>query len=284
MRVGRFRILAGRFIMYVLLVMLAILMIYPLLWMISASFRPNVEIFTEIGLIPKNPIWTSYADGWKGVPPVTYTTYFINTIMMVVPTVLFTIISSYFTAYGFARYNFKGKMLFFTLMIGCLLLPQEVLIVPKYLLYNKLGWLNTYKPFIIPAAFATYSFFIFLLFQFIRGIPRELDQSAKIDGANSFVICTRIILPLCKPALFSVTIFQFVWRWNDFFNPLLYINSVKKYPLSLGLRASIELGGEAIAWNQTLAMAVVTMIPPTLVYIFAQRYFIEGVTTSGIKG
>jgi oligogalacturonide transport system permease protein len=274
----------GKAILYALLLLLALVMVYPLLWMIAASFRPNLEIFTSIGLIPKDPIWNSYFEGWKSVGHITYTTFFLNTFMMVVPTVLFTILSSYVVAFGFARYKFRGQKILFSLMIGCLLLPQEVLIVPKYLLYNQLGWLNTYLPFIVPAAFATYSFFIFLLIQYIRGIPREIDQSAKIDGANAFVVMTQIVLPLTKPALFSVTIFQFVWRWNDFFNPLLYINSVVKYPVALGLRMSLELGGEAIAWNQTLAMAVLIMMPPTLLYAFAQKTFVEGIATTGLKG
>ncbi len=269
-------------IRYVLLLLLALVMIYPLLWLISASFKSNQEIFSNAGLIPKNWVLDSYVKGWRSVGRITFTTYFVNTFTMVLPTVLFTVLSSYLTAYGFARYDFPMKKLFFTLMISCLLLPQEVLIVPKYLMYNSFGWLNTYKPFIIPAMFATYSFFIFLLYQFIRGIPKDLDESAKIDGASDFLIMTRIVFPLCKPALFSVIIFQFVWRWNDFFNPLLYINSVQKYPLSLGLRLSIE-AGDMIAWNQTIAMSILAMLPPTLVYIVAQRYFIEGVTTSGIK-
>lgn len=283
MRAGQVRKLIGRTIMYLLLILLAFVMIYPLLWMISASFRPNLEIFTSIGLIPQNPVWDSYTEGWKSVGDITYSTYFLNTFIMVVPTVVFTIISSYLTAYGFARFDFKGRKIFFAMMIACLLLPNEVLIVPKYLLYNSLGWLNTYLPFIVPAAFATYSFFIFLLVQFIRGIPKELDESAKIDGANTFVIMTRIILPLCKPALFSVAIFQCVWRWNDFFNPLIFINTVGKYPVSLGLRLSIEVG-ETINWNQTMAMAVLTMLPPTLLYVVAQKYFVEGITTTGLKG
>jgi oligogalacturonide transport system permease protein len=283
MRIGQLNKLTGKIIMYLLLILLAVLMIYPLLWMIAASFRPNLEIFTSVGLIPKNPVTDSYARGWKSVGEITFTTYFLNTFKMVTPTVIFTMISSYVTAYGFARFSFKGRTIFFSMMIACLLLPQEVLIVPKYLLYNTLGWLNTYLPFIVPAAFATYSFFIFLLVQFIRGIPKELDQSARMDGASVFVIMTRIILPLCKPALFSVIIFQFVWRWNDFFNPLIFINSVVKYPVSLGLRLAIEVG-ETINWNQTMAMGVLTMVPPTLCYILAQRYFVEGVTTTGIKG
>jgi len=283
MKPKKFKKFIGETAKYTLLIVLAIFMIYPLLWLIASSFRPNLEIFTSIGLIVKNPVWDSYIKGWRSIGDITYSTYFANTFKMVIPTVFFTLVSSFITAYGFSRFNFKGRKVLFSLMIGCLLLPQEVLIVPKYLLYDSFGWLDTYLPFIVPAMFATYSFFIFLLIQYIRGIPKELDHSAKIDGASTFIIMTRIMLPLCKPALFSVIIFQFVWRWNDFFNPLIFINSVIKYPVSLGLRINIEMG-EAIAWNQTIAMAVLTMIPPTLVYFFAQKYFVDGIVTTGIKG
>ena len=274
----------SRVALYTAIILLAFTMIYPLFWMISASFKSNLEIFTSIGLIPDEPIWTSYADGWKATSNITFTTFFINTFILVIPTVVFTLISSYIVAYGFARYKFRGWKFFFSLMIGCLLLPKEVLIVPRYILFNRLGWLNTYLPFIVPAAFATYSFFIFLLIQYIRGIPLELDQSAKIDGANAANIMLRILLPLCKPALFSVTIFQFVWRWNEFFDPLIYINSVQKYPVALGLRMSIELSGEAVAWNRVMAMAVLTMLPPTIIYMVSQKSFVEGINTTGIKG
>ena len=151
MRYGQIQKLIGRIIMYILLIILAVLMVYPLLWMIAASFRPNLEIFTSIGLIVKNPVWNSYIEGWKSVGDINFTTYFLNTFRMVVPTVILTMVSSFITAYGFSRFNFKGKSVFFSMMIACLLLPQEVLIVPKYLLYNKFGWLNTYLPFIVPA-------------------------------------------------------------------------------------------------------------------------------------
>jgi oligogalacturonide transport system permease protein len=186
-------------------------------------------------------------------------------------------------SYGFARFHFPLKKLCFALIISTLLLPQQVILIPRYLLFSRLGWLDSYKPFIIPAAFATNSFFIYMLIQFIRGIPRELDESALIDGCNSFTIFSRIILPLSKSAIFSVIIFQFVWKWNDFFDPLIYINSPKRYPVSLALRSSLDLT-QTIAWNQLMAMSVIAMVPPVLVYIAAQKYFVEGIATTGLKG
>jgi len=283
MRITQIQSIASRAVLYFLLAVLAVFMVYPLLWMIAATFKPNLEIFTSVGLVPSTLVTDSYSRGWRSVGNYTFTTYFWNTFVMVIPTVLFTVLSSYITAFGFARFKFRGKTLFFSVMIGCLLLPHEVLIVPRYLLYHTLGWLNTYLPFVVPAAFATYSFFIFLLIQFIRGIPRELDQSARIDGCNSFSILWKIIVPLSKPVLFSATIFQFVWRWNDFFNPLIFINSMRRYPLSLALRMSMDFT-DMVAWNNVMAMSLLAIMPPALLYFAAQKYFVEGIATSGLKG
>lgn len=271
------------FVIYLLLILLGIVMVYPLLWMVSASFKTNNEIFSSLSLIPKSPIWNGYSEGWKGSGQYSFARFFINTFLMVIPTVFFTAISSLLVAYGFARFKFKSKKILFALVIASLMLPNEVIIIPRYMVFNKLGWLNTYLPFIVPAAFATYSFFIFMLVQYIRTIPRELDESARIDGCGSFSILVRIITPLCVASLISVLIFQFVWRWNDFINPLIYISSVKKYPLSLALRMSLDVT-DTIAWNQTIAMSVLSMLPPVLLYFGLQKYFVEGVATTGMKG
>jgi len=203
--------------------------------------------------------------------------------MLVVPTVIASIVSSVSVAYGFARFKFPFKKVLFALVIATLMLPNAIIIIPKYILFKNFGWLNTYLTFWIPALFATYSFFIFMLVQFLRGIPRELDESAIIDGCNSFTILIRILIPLAKPALFSVGIFQFIWRWNDFFNVLVYINSVSKFPLALALRMSIDIT-DVVAWNRLMAMSVLTMVPPILIFFFAQKYFVEGIATTGLKG
>lgn len=268
---------------YFFLCLIGIVMVYPLFWLISASFKTNNEIFSSISLMPKEILWNGYMDGWKGSGQYSFSLFFINTFRLVLPTVFFTIISSLLVAYGFSRFKFKGKKIMFSLVIASLMLPNEVIIIPRYMVFNSLGWLNTYLPFIVPAAFATYSFFIFMLVQYIRSIPRELDESATIDGCGTFGILTRIITPLCVPAIISVLIFQFVWRWNDFLNALIYISSVKKYPLSLALRMSLDVT-DTIAWNQTLAMSVLSMLPPVLLFFLTQKYFVEGVSTTGLKG
>lgn len=268
---------------YVLLIAVGIVMIYPLLWMISASFKTNGEIFSSLSLIPKTILKDGYSEGWKGSGQYPFSLFFVNTFKMVIPTVFFTLISSLVVAYGFARFKFHGKKVLFSLVIASLMLPNEVVMIPRYMLFNKIGWLNTYLPFIIPACFATYAFFIFMLVQNIRSIPRELDESALIDGCNSFKILTDIITPLSIPSLVSVLIFQFVWRWNDFMGPLIYINSVKKYTLSLALRMSLDVT-DTIAWNQTIAMSVLSMLPPVILFFFTQKFFVEGVSTTGLKG
>ena len=273
----------GLALTYLMLSIIGIVMVYPLLWLVSASFKTNKEIFSSLSLIPTEILWDGYSKGWQSSGQYTFSTYFSNTFVMVLPTVALTVISSLPVAYGFARFRFKGKGILFTLVIASLMLPAEVIIIPRYMLFNKLGWLNTYLPFLVPAAFATYSFFIFMLVQFIRGIPRELDDAARIDGCGPWGTLVNIITPLGKPALVSCIIFQFVWRWNDFLNPLIYISSVKKYPLSLALRMALDVT-DTISWNRIMAMSVLAMVPPVALFFLCQKYFVEGVANTGLKG
>lgn len=279
----RWKKAGARCLLYLFLTALALVMIYPLLWMAGSSFKTNQEIFTSLSVIPKEIHWDAYREGFMGNGRVTYKDYFLNTFCMVIPTVACTAISSITVAFGFARFRFPGKNICFALVISTLLLPEQTLLVPRYLIFKSLGWLDSYKVFIVPALFATYPFFIYMMIQFIRGIPSELDESARIDGCGAFGIFSRIILPLSKPALFSLVIFQFVWRWNDFFNPLIYINDVKKYPVSLALRSALDVA-DTIHWDQLMAMSLLSMLPPILLYIGAQKYFVEGIATTGLKG
>lgn len=265
------------------MILLGVIMLYPLVWMFFSSFKTNQEIFGGIGLLPKEPVWDTFQKGWQGTGQFTYTTFFKNTFLLVIPTVLLTVFSCAIVAYGFARFKFRFKKQLFMLMISTLMLPNAVLIIPRYLMFNKLGWLNTYLPFIIPAAFACYPFFIYMMIQFFRGLPKDFDEAATIDGCNSFEVFSKILMPLCKPALFSAAIFQFIWTWNDFFNSLIYINSVKKFPVVLALRMSLD-ATSASNWNQVLAMSVVSLIPGTILFFSAQKYFVEGVTSAGVKG
>lgn len=275
--------LLTRAIVFIFLALLGIIMIYPLLWLVSSSFKENEEIFKSLSLIPQKFVTNSYSEGWKGVGQFGYSTFFTNTFKLVIPVTVFTVISATIVGYGFARFNFPLKKFFFAVMMAGLMLPNSVIIIPRYLLFNKFGWLDSYLPFIVPAIFATNAFFIFMMVQFFRGIPRELDEAAIIDGCNSFQILTKILLPLCKPAIFSAMLFQFIWAWSDFLSPLIYINSVKKYPLSLALRMMLDLGEQA-QWNQIMAMSVLSIVPPVVLFFTAQKYFVEGISTSGLKG
>ena len=269
---------------YLLLVLLGFAMVYPLLWMLGSSFKQNDEIFASLSLVPqKEWVWTAYRDGWNGIGNATFSLFFVNTFKMVFPTVIFTLVSSTMVAYGFARFRFPGKKLLFTCMIATLMLPNAVIMIPKYILFRNLGWQDSYKPFIIPSIFASSAFLVFMLLQFFRGLPRELDESARIDGCGSMRILVQILVPLCKPALFSAGLFQFIWTWNDFFNVLVYINSVPKYTLALGLRMSLDTQGD-VAWNEIMAMSVVSILPCVVLFFSAQKYFVEGIATTGMKG
>lgn len=272
----------NKILKYILLVVVGIVMIYPVVWLFFASFKTNDELFGSSSLLPSSFSWDAYIEGWKGTGQYTYTIFFLNSLKLVIPTVLFTVFSSALVAYGFAKFKFPFKKILFILMISTLMLPNAVVIIPKYMLFRDLGWIDSYKPFIIPAIFAGYPFFIFMLVQFFRGLPRELDEAAIIDGCNSFTIFTKIVLPLSKPALISAAIFQFMWTWNDFFNSLVYINSVSKLTLPLALRMSLDASA-AVNWNQIMAMALITIVPCILIFFFLQRYFVEGVSTSGMK-
>lgn len=258
-------------------------MVYPLIWLFASSFKTNADIFGSTGLLPSTYVWDAYALGWQGTGQYGFLDFFINTFVLVIPTVLFTIISSVVVAYGFARFKFPLKTLLFSIMIATLMLPNASIMIPRYILFNKMGWLDSYLPFIIPAAFATGAFFVYLMIQFIRGLPRDLDEAATIDGCNSFTVLTRVLLPLCKPAIFSVGIFQFMWTWNDFFNSIIYISSVRKFTVSLGLRLSLD-ASSAVSWNQVIAMSVVSIVPCILLFFLAQKYFVEGISTTGLKG
>ena len=271
-------------IAYVILIAVGVLMIYPLIWLFFATFKSNQELFGKMSLFPEHFSFDSFRNGWKGSGQFTYNTFYLNTFKLVVPTVLLTVVSTGIVAYGFARFKFPGKKILFLLMISTMMLPDSVIIIPRYVAFNKFGWVDSYMPFWMPALLACYPFFIFMQIQFLRGIPRELDESAYIDGCNPFMTYVKVLLPLMKPAIFSVVIFQTLWRWNDYFNNLIYISSVKNYTLSLALKMSIDGQGSTTPWNQVLAMSFVSMIPPILLFFFAQNYFVEGITAGGIKG
>ena len=270
-------------IAYILLVLVGLVITFPFIWMFFACFKTNAEILGSTKLLPSSFDLSAFSRGWNGVGNITFATYFKNTFVMVIPTVLLTVFSCSFVAYGFARFDFPGNQFLFMVLIATLMLPNAIIIIPRYALFNKLGWLDSYMTFYAPAAVGCYPFFVFMMVQFLRGLPRDLDESACIDGCGPFQCFIQILLPLLKPALFSAGLFQFLWTWNDFFNTNIYINTVSKFPLSLALRVSIDVTSN-IQWNQVMSMALVSVIPLILLFFAAQKYFVEGIATSGLKG
>ena len=277
------RKLTRRGLLYLFLVFVGLVMTYPLLFMFFGTFKDNKELLTSLSLWPKSFGLSAYINGWRGTGQYTYTRFFSNTFLLVLPTVLFTLLSSISVSYGFSRFKYRGRNLLFMLMLSVLMLPKTVTIIPKFILFNELGWINTYMPFIIPGLLAGNAFFVFMMVQFFRGIPKELDEAAKIDGCNSLRLLIQILLPLLKPVLFSVGIFQFIWTWNDFFNALIYISDVKLYPMSLALKMSIDVSS-GVRWDEVMAMSFLAILPSVVIFFLAQKYFVEGIATTGIKG
>lgn len=270
-------------IRYVLLIAVGIFMLYPLLWLIGASFKTNTEIYTEIGFIPHKIDFGAYIKGWNTSTEYTFATYFLNSAKIIIPKIICTVISTVLVAYGFARFNFTGKKFLFGVLIVSMMLPQIVLRVPQYLMFKWLGWIDTYLPLVVPSAFAYDAFFVFLLVQFLRGIPQDMEEAAIIDGCSPLQLLWHIVVPLLKPAIISCVVFQFIWTMNDFMGPLIYLASVEKYPVSLALRMSIG-ANEEVEWAAVIAISVVALLPSIIVFFMAQKHFVQGIATSGIKG
>lgn len=268
---------------YVVLTLVAVVMLYPIIWLVGASFKENNEIFTSIGFIPKRLDFQAYIDGWNTKGDYTFTLYFINTFKYVVPKIVFTLLSATITAYGFARFEFPFKKTMFSLLMATMFLPQVVTRIPLYLFWKNLGMLDTYIPLIANSVFAQEPFFVFMMIQFLRSIPRDLDEAATIDGCGEFGILWRILVPALKPALISCVIFQFVWSFSDFLGPLIYITSQDKFPVSLALKLNIDPSTNT-PWNQVFAMSLISLLPAIILFFSAQKYFVDGVTSSGIKG
>lgn len=271
------------FLRYVLLIVVGIIMVYPLVWMVGASFKTNSEIFSSIGFIPKNPVFTGYVKGFAGYEGMTLLHFMANTYKIVIPKVVVTLISATITAYGFARFTFFGKKFSFAVLMSTLFLPQVVLNVPQYILFNELGWLDSYLPLIVPSILAGDTYFVYMLIQFQRGIPKELEEAARIDGCGIMKTLWYVLVPMLKPAIVSCGLFQFMWTSNDFMGPLIYVNTVAKFPVSIFLRMSMdaEVGFE---WNRVLAMSLLAIIPSLIVFFSAQNSFVDGIAAGGVKG
>jgi multiple sugar transport system permease protein len=258
-------------------------MIYPVIWLVASSFKDNHDIFVNASsLIPQQWFFSNYVDGWKGIGGISFSVFFKNAFIITILATVGTVISSAAVAYGFARIEFKGRQFWFACMMVSMMLPAQVQIIPQYLLFHRLDWINTFYPLIVPFFFGI-PFFIFLMMQFIRGLPAEMDSAAKIDGCGTFTIFTRIILPLIGPAIITTVIFSFYWKWEDFFGPLLYLNNPRKYPVSVALQLFSDPNSVS-NWGGMFAMSVLSLIPVIAIFVFFQKYIVEGMVTSGIKG
>ncbi|KJZ21223.1 carbohydrate ABC transporter permease [Loktanella sp. S4079] len=268
---------------YSLLIIVGLIMVYPLVWMFGASFKTNAEIFSSPSFWPKEPTVQGYIDGWQTSTPYTFAKFFGNSMLIIIPKMIGTAISCTLVAYGFARFDFPFKKIIFSTVIATLLLPNVVTRIPQYLLFRDIGWLDSFLPLWVPSALAGDAFFVFMLIQFLRAIPRDMEEAARVDGANTLQTLIYIVVPMLMPALISVCLFQFMWTMNDFLGPLIYLSSVENYPISLALKLSIDTT-EAFAWNQILAMSCLALAPSLFVFFMAQKYFIEGISTGGVKG
>ncbi|WP_237107668.1 carbohydrate ABC transporter permease [Nonomuraea sp. MG754425] len=256
-------------------------MLYPLAWLISSSLKPDALIFKDLSLWPAAWDLTHYTEGWTALEQ-PFTVYMVNSLVIVVLSIAGNLLSCSLAAYGFARLNFTGRKLFFTLMLGTMMLPGHVLLVPQYIVFANLGWLNTYYPLLVPNFLATNAFYIFLMVQFMRSLPRELDDAARIDGCGPFRIFWKVIMPLCVPAFATTAIFTFISTWNEFFGPLIYLTDTELYTVPLALRQFIDSEGQS-QWGQMFAMSFLSLAPVIGFFIAGQKYLVKGIATTGLK-
>ncbi|WP_327423981.1 carbohydrate ABC transporter permease [Streptomyces sp. NBC_01230] len=257
--------------------------LYPLFWVIGGSLKPNEDIVGGLELFPSQPVLDHYRRLTEGIADIPVSTFFVNSIVLAVGSVVGVLLSCSLAAYAFARIRFRGRNVLFSLMIGTLLLPYHVLIIPQYVLFQKMELINTYVPLLLGKYLATDAFFVFLMMQFMRNLPRELDEAARLDGCGHPRIYWHIMLPLCRPALITSAIFTFIWSWNDFLGPLLYLNEPDKYPVSMGLKMFIDQDSAA-DYGGMIAMSLLALLPVLVFFLAFQRYLVEGAATSGLKG
>jgi multiple sugar transport system permease protein len=266
---------------HVLLIGASIAMLYPLLWMLSASFRPENEIFSSTSVFPSEWSLDSYFRGWNSMR-VSFSVFFLNSFVIAVLCVVGNLVTCSLAAYAFARLRFAGRNFWFALMLMTLMLPYQVVLIPQYVLFLNLGWVDTILPLVAPKFLAVDAFFIFLMVQFFRGIPRELDEAAQMDGCSPWRIYWKIMLPLSIPVMTTAAIFTFIWTWDDFFAPLIYLNEMRQYTVMLGLRTFTDSMGES-DFGGMFAMSVLSLVPIFLFFLFFQRLLIEGIATTGMK-
>ncbi|MFI3169839.1 MAG: carbohydrate ABC transporter permease [Faecalibacterium sp.] len=262
---------------------LAIIMLYPLIWMVASSLKENTKILTDAAnLIPETLQWQNYVTGWAGFGGNTFAVFFKNSFVIAVLATIGAVSSSAVVAYGFARIDFKFKGFWFMVLMATMMLPEQVLLIPQYLMFKQFGWINTILPLVVPY-FCAVPFFVFLNMQFLRGLPFELDEAATIDGCGKLQVYFHILLPLTSPALITSCIFSFCWRWQEFLNPMIYLSSPENYTFAIAIKMFSDPAVQS-DWGALFAMSTLSLIPVALIFIFFQKYLVEGVATTGIKG
>lgn len=263
------------------LILLSIVMIYPLIWLVVSSLKPNDQIFTDIGLFGNDFTIDNYVYGWTS-QQLPFSVFLGNSTILVIGAIIGNLVSCSLAAYAFARLRFRGRNLFFVIMLGTIMLPFHVVLVPQFIIFKELGWLETFLPLIVPKFFALDAFFVFLMVQFIRGIPKEIFEAARIDGAGHGRIFAQVTLPLMIPALATTAIFTFIWTWSDFFGPLIYLRTRENFPVSVALKGFIDAQSTS-NYGAMFAMSVVSLIPLFIAFLVGQRYLVKGIATTGIK-
>lgn len=271
--------ITGKACIYLLLMMYSILFLFPLYWMITAGMKSSHEVFTiPMVWIPRQINWNNYIQPFIDFP---FARFYLNTFTIVSLCIVGTLFSSLLVGYGFSRYHVPGSKILFILLLSTMMLPSSVTLIPVFVIFSRLKFLNTYVPLILPA-FLGNAFNIFLIRQFFMGIPKDIEESAHIDGANLVRILLSIMVPMVKPALATITIFTFIGTWNDFLGPLLYLTDRNKITVMLGLNFFKSQYG--VQWSMLMASTTLATIPCLVVFIIFQRYFVEGIALSGIKG
>jgi len=272
----------GKIISHSFIIILGFIMIYPVIWMIAGSLKDNREILNNsLRLIPEVVRFDNYSTGWRGFGGITFATFFKNSLLITTVATFGTVMSSAIVAYGFARINFKFRKIWFTCMICTLMLPGQIILIPQYIIYNKLGLVGTIIPLILPHFFGQ-AFFIYMMMQFISSMPRELDEAAVIDGCSKYTVFTRIIFPLLKPSLITATIIQFYWKWDDFMGPLIYLNRPASYTASLAIKMFADSSSKT-DYGAMFAMSTLSLIPVFAIFLIFNSYLVEGISSSGLK-
>ncbi|GII98328.1 carbohydrate ABC transporter membrane protein 2 (CUT1 family) [Sediminihabitans luteus] len=262
---------------------LTVVILYPAVWMFLSAFKPSSDIIGEVNPIPTDWTLDNFTKALSGIGGVSFWTFFGNSLILAVLSVIGIVLSATVSAYAFSRIEFPGRNIWFGLMIGTLLLPFHVVIIPQYIIFNNLGMVNTFWPLLLGKFLASEAFFVFLMVQFMRNLPRELDEAARIDGAGHVRIFRSIMLPLMRPPIITASIFAFIWSWNDFLGPLLYLKKPDLYSLPIALRLYVDQTSVS-DYGAQMAMAVLALVPVLLFFIVFQRYIVDGVATQGLKG